>query len=169
MGFWGSLFGGSNPTINKGINQAGQVAGYGTSLGEGLTTNAGNFYNTLLGGNTAAISKMLAPQIQAAQQQGQQAKQSMSQFGNRSGGLNSKAQTIDDTTRANINNMVSGLTGQAAGAAGSMGQNLLSTGLDALNMQVGFSQEQMQNWSNSIFGSGMSTAAGYGEAAALGA
>src|SRR5277367_3568143 len=169
MGFWGSMFGGSNPTLNSGINQAGQVAGYGTSMGEGLTTSAGNFFQGLLSGNPAQTAKLLAPQIKAQQDQAQQQKQTMAQFGDRSGGTTAKAQTIDDTTRASIGKMISDLTGQAATQTASMGQSLLNTGMNALNQQVQFSQDQMNNWSNSIFGQGMASAAGYGESAALGA
>jgi hypothetical protein len=162
MSFWSSMFGGSNPTLNSGINQAGQVAGFGTSQGEGLLSSAGNFFQTLLGGNPAQTAKLLAPQIQANSQQAQQAKQTMAQFGSRSGGTNASAQTIDDKTRANISNMVSNLTGQAASGAASTGSNLLNTGIEALNQQVSFSQDQMQNWANSIFGQAMSSGAGMG-------
>jgi hypothetical protein len=169
MSFFGSIFGGSNPTLNSGINQAGQVAGYGTSAGEGLTSSAGNFFQGLLGGNPAQTAKLLAPQIQATQQQAQQAKQANAQFGNRSGGTNASNQTIDDKTRSSITSMISSLTGQAATGAASLGTNLLDTGMKALSQQVDFSQDQMANWQNSIFGQGISGAAGFGEAAALGA
>jgi len=155
MSFWGSMFGGSNPTLNQGINQAGQIAGYGQAQGEGLTTQAGNFFSGLLSGNPAQQAKLLAPEIQANQQQAQQQKQANAQFGNRSGGTNASGQTIDDKTRANISSMISNLTGQAAGAASSLGQGLLNTGIQALNQQVQFSQAQMQNWQDSILGSGL--------------
>ena len=168
MGFFSSLFGGSNPTINQGIKQAGQVAGYGQSKGEGLTTQAGDFFSGLLSGNPAQTAKLLAPQIQASQQAGQQAKQQLAQFGNRSGGTNAAGQTIDDTTRANIGKMISSLTGAAASGAQQMGQNLLDTGMNALQNQVNFSQTQLDNWSNSILGKGITTGAAYGETAGLG-
>ena len=87
--------------------------------------------------------------------QAQQQKQANAQFGNRSGGTNASGQTIDDKTRANISSMISNLTGQAAGAASSLGQGLLNTGIQALNQQVQFSQAQMQNWQDSILGSGL--------------
>jgi hypothetical protein len=169
MSFFGSIFGGSNPTLNAGINQAGQVAGYGTGMGENLTTSAGNFFQTLLSGDTSKQMQLLAPQTRAQQQAAQQQKKTMGTFGNRSGGTNAAAQSIDDKTRANINDMIATLTGQAATQAGTMGQNLIDTGLNALNMKVGFSQQQMQNWNNSILGQGISTGAGYAEGAALAA
>jgi hypothetical protein len=155
MSFWGSMFGGSNPTLNAGINQAGQIAGYGQSQGEGLTTQAGNLFSGLLSGNPAQTAKLLSPQIKAQQQQAQQQKQTTAQFGNRSGGTNAASQTIDDKTRANFSDMISQLTGQAASGAASLGQGLLGTGISALNQQFNFSQAQMQNWQNSILGSGL--------------
>ena len=169
MSFWGSVFGGSNPTLNSGINQAGQMAGYGTSVGQGLTTSAGNFFQGLLGGNPAQTAKLLAPQIQQNQQQAQQQKQVNAQFGNRSGGTNASNQTIDDKARSNISDMISKLTGQAAGAASSLGTTLLDTGMKALNQQFQFSQAQMDNWSNSILGRGLTTGASAAETFALGA
>ena len=167
MGFWGSLFGGSNSTLSGGMTKAGQVADYGISKGEGLTSQAGDFFSTLLGGDPAKTAKLLAPQIQTMQKQGQQAKNTMAQFGNRSGGTNAKAQTIDDTTRANIDNMISTLTGQAASGAASIGQNLIDTGLKSLNQQVDFSQMQMENWANSLLGQGLTSAAAFGEKAGM--
>jgi len=162
VGFWGSMFGGSNPTLNQGINKAGQVSGYGTSVGEGLTTSAGNFFKGILGGDPAQTAKLLSPQIQAAQERGQQAKQTASQFGNRSGGTNARAQTIDDQTRSGITSMIANLTSAAATSAADLGKNLIDTGITALNQQVQFSQQQMENWGNSLFGLGMTKAVGAG-------
>jgi hypothetical protein len=157
MGFWGSMFGGSNPTLNAGINQAGQVSGFGTTKGEGLTTAAGNFFTGLLSGNPAQTAKLLAPQIKTQQAQAQQAKQTTAQFHNRSGGTNARNQTIDDTTRANIGDMISKMTGDAATQSASLGKSLIDTGMEALNQRVNFSQGQMQNWANSIFGNALRT------------
>jgi hypothetical protein len=168
MSFWSSILGGSNPTLNSGINQAGQMAGYGTSVGQGLTTSAGNFFQGLLGGNPAQTAKLLAPQIQTQQQQAQQQKQVNAQFGNRSGGTNASNQTIDDKTRSNISDMISKLTGQAASSAASLGTTLLDTGMQALNQKFQFSQAQMDNWSNSILGRGLTTGASAAETFALG-
>jgi hypothetical protein len=169
MSFWGSMFGGSNPTLNAAKTQAGQVAGFGTTKGEGLTTAAGNFFSDLMSGDSSKTAKLLAPQIKAQQDQAQQAKNTSAQFANRSGGTNARNQTIDDKTRANFGTMVSDLTGKAAGQAAQMGQSLLDTGISALKDQVNFSQQQMDNWSNSIFGQGMSSGAGFLEASAMGA
>jgi hypothetical protein len=162
------MFGGSNPTLNSGINQAGQVAGFGTSQGEGLLSSAGNFFSSLLGGDPAKTAKVLAPQIKSLQDQGQQQKQTTAQFTNRSGGTNASNQTVDDKTRSSIGSMISNLTSQAASSAASTGQGLLDTGINALKTQVQFSQDQMKNWQDSILGTGMSAGIGALENTAIG-
>jgi hypothetical protein len=160
MGFWSGVFGGSNPTLNQGVQQAGQTSSFATGFGKNLTTQAGNFYSDLMSGDPAKVAKLLAPQIKGQQDQAQQARQTGAQFGTRSGGTTAKGQTLGDTTRANIGTMVADLTGKAASGAQQMGQSLLDTGIQSLNQQVQFSQQQMQNWQDSILGTGMSAGIG---------
>jgi hypothetical protein len=149
---FGSMFTGTNPTLDQMTNQSKQVAGFGTGLGESNLTNASNFNSALLGGDPQAIMKLLGPQIGQAQEQGQQQKQTAAQFGNRSGGTNAGMQMLDDRTRAMIQDMISRLTGVAAGNAGSMGEGMLNTGLSANQQAVNQSQMAMQNMMDSIFG-----------------
>lgn len=128
------MFGiGMGPSNNeKGqYNLLSGIGSFGTSVGEGDINAASGFYNTILGGNQEAISKLLAPQISTIQKQGQQQLQTQAEFGNRSGGTNAGNQNLMDTERANVSNMVSNLTGQAAGNLGSMGTNLLGLGASA--------------------------------------
>jgi len=167
MGFWGSLFGGSNPTLNAGIKQAGDVSQFTTGLGKNLTGQAGDWMSGLLSGDPAKTAKLLSPQIKGMQDQAQQQKRTMAQFGNRSGGTNAKGQTIDDTTRSNVNDMIAKVTSGALSESANMGQGLLQTGMNALNQQVQFSADQMQNWSNSILGLGVTKAIGGAEGAAM--
>jgi hypothetical protein len=167
MGFFSSLFGGSNPTLNAGMKQAGQTSTWANTKGQGLTGQAGDLFSALLGGDPKKMASLLAPQIATQQQQGQQAKQTAGQFGNRSGGTNAAMQTTDDKTRANISSMISDLTGKAATGAASMGQSLIDTGLTALGQQMNMSQQQMENWSNSIFGRGITSGVAAGESAGL--
>jgi hypothetical protein len=168
MSFFSSLFGGSNPTLNAGMKQAGDVSQFTTGLGKNLTGQAGNYFSTLLSGDPRATAKLLSPQIGTLQKQGQQEKKTMAEFGTRSGGLASKGQTVDDTTRASISDLVSKLTTGAAGTAATMGSNLIDTGLAALNQQTQMSQQQMSNWENSLFGRGITTAASAAETYGLG-
>lgn len=151
-GFLGSVFGGQNKTLDSAIPQFGSISQYGVNTGESDINQAGGFWSSILSGDPTKIGQVLGPQIQAIQGQGQQQKQTLGQFGNRSGGTNAKAQTIGDTSRSEVNNLVGNLTGAAASNLGSMGQNLLSQGTSALGQQVQASQLQMQNWNNSILG-----------------
>lgn len=161
--FLSGIFAGSNPTLEGDTNNAGNVMNFGTSVGEGDITNASGFYNDLLAGDPAKTAKLLAPQIGNITGQGQQAKDTIAQFGNRSGGNNSKAQTIDDTTRANIDNMVSTLTGQAAAGDASLGTSTLGIGLSANQLQEQESQQKLQNEKDSLLGQGIYGAANYAE------
>jgi hypothetical protein len=114
--------------------QFGNIAGIGnfaTSTGEGDIGVASNFWKSILSGDPNAISKVLGPEISGINKRGQQEKMTLSQFGNRGGGTNATAATIDDTSRSAVDTMTSNLTGQAAGALGSLGSGLLSTGLSA--------------------------------------
>ena len=150
--FLSGIFSGATPGITEAGDRAGSVAGFGTAVGEGDIGNASSFYNTLLSGDPAATAKLLAPQISEITGQGQQAKKTISEFGNRSGGTNSQAQTIDDKTRANIDDMISKLTGQAAGGAASLGTSTLGLGLEANQQQAADAQQQLENQQNSLLG-----------------
>jgi hypothetical protein len=162
MSFWSSLFGGSNPTLNKNISQFGQIGGFATGLGESNLTQASNFYSSLLSGDPTKISKVLAPQISASQGQTQQARNVASEFGTRGGGTGASMQMAGDVSRSNINNMISSLLGTSAGGLGSMGQGLLGQGMQAYGQQAALSQQQMENWQNSIFGGALTGGAGIG-------
>jgi hypothetical protein len=163
--FLSGLFTGSNPTLQGNINNAGNIEGFGTSVGEGDITNASDFNNTLLAGDPAKTAKLLAPQIGAITGQGQQQKKTLAEFGNRSGGNNSEASTIDDKTRGNIDDMISKLTGSAATNAGNLGISTLGLGLSANEQQAKLSQEQLQNQKNSLLGQGITGAVDMGETA----
>jgi len=168
MSFFGSLFGGSNPTLNKDMAAFGQIGGYASGLGQSDTTKASNFYSSILSGDPTQISKTLSPQIGAIQGQSAQNKKTTAEFSNRSGGNNASMQASGAQARGQVSNMVASLLGSSAGALGSMGGNLLNTGLNAYTSQLGASQQQMANWSNSILGKGITGAAAAGESFATG-
>lgn len=153
--FLSGIFSGSNPTNTGDQNQAGGIAGFGTSVGEGDVGTASGFDQTLLEGNPAATAKLLAPQIGAITGQGQQQKDTIAQFGNRSGGNNSESQTIDDKTRGNIDTMISSLTGGAAANLGNLGVQEQGVGLEGNKLQDEESQEALQNEQNSVLGKGI--------------
>ena len=159
-GFLGSIFGGQNKTLDSAIPQFGSISQYGINTGEGDINQANGFWSSILSGDPTKIGQVLGPQIQAIQQQGQQQKQTLSQFGNRSGGTNAKARTIGDTSRSEVNNMISNLTGSAASNLGSLGTSLFGQGTAALGDQVSAAQQQMKNWQDSILGSSISMGIG---------
>lgn len=88
----------------------------------------------------------------------------LAQFGNRSGGTNSAAATVDDSTRSNIADMVARLTGGAASSVASIGASSLGAGMGGEATAFGEAKTQRdqvaQKW-NDIFNSisGAATAA----------
>src|SRR5271170_7772544 len=83
------------------------------NLGLGDLNESQDFMNAILSGDPTKIGQVLGPQIKSIQGQGQQQKQTLGQFGTRSGGSNATAQNIDDKTRGSINDMISSLTGSS--------------------------------------------------------
>lgn len=168
MSFLGSLFGGSNPTLNKDMNNFGQIGGFATGLGESNLSKSSQFYSSLLSGDPSQIAKSLGPEIAGVQGQKQQQLNSTAQFSNRSGGNNASSQMAGDSARGSITGMISSLLGSSASNLGSMGGSLLSQGQNAYSAQLGASQQQMQNWSQSILGKGITGAVQAGESFATG-
>jgi len=167
MGFFGGLFSGSNPTLNTDISQSGQISDYGTNLGEGDLTQASNFFSGLLSGDPSKIGQILGPQLSDIQKQGQQQIQTNAQFGNRSGGTNASNQQNMDSQRQQVEQLIAQLTGSAASGLTGIGQNALSTGLNANEVQEAESQQRLANIQNSIFGQAISSGVGAAEGAGL--
>lgn len=112
-------------------------------MGEGLLGQSSQFISTLLSGNEAAISKLLAPQISTIAKQANEKTQTTAQFGNRSGGTNASNATTMDTARGSVNDMISSLTSGAIGAGASLGSDLLGKSMSGYN-DVFSQQEEMQ-------------------------
>jgi len=128
LGFFGI---GEGPSASEGkqAGELGALSSFTTSTGEGDIGMASNFWKSILSGDPAAISRVLGPQISGINKRGQEEKKTASEFGNRGGGTNAAMQMADDTTRSSVDSLIAGYTGEAAGALGSLGSNLLSTGL----------------------------------------
>jgi len=167
--FWGSLFGGSNTTLNKNINQFGQDAGVAQTQGQGDTTAASKFYQDILSGDPTAQATAIAPETKAAQDQAQQEKATLGQFGNRGGGTAATTAGIGDQVRAHLISLLGGLKTGAASGAASLGTQEQGLSLEGKQAQDAASQQQMENWMNSILGKGVTTAAQAAESAGLGA
>ena len=169
MSFWSSLFGGSNPTLSKDIGQFGQIGSFATGLGEKNLSQSSNFMSSILSGDQSKIGGVLGPDISSIKGQGMQSKLGTSQFSNRGGGSNATMQAADDTSRASVNKMISSLLGTSASGLASSGSSLLGQGIQATGQQAKLSQEQMQNWSNSILGRGITSGVSAAESFGLGA
>ena len=168
MSFWSSLFGGSDSTLNKNINQFGQIGNFATNLGESNLSQSSNFMSSILSGNQSKIGKVLGPEISNIKGQGEESKLQTAQFGNRGGGSNASMQVADDKSRGSINNMISSLLGSSASGLASSGSSLMGQGMQAYGEQSKLSQERVQNWSNSILGRGISGIAGAATSFGLG-
>lgn len=168
MSFWGSIFGGQNKTLDQNIGTFGQIGGFGTSLGESNLGQSSKFWSSILSGNSAKQAQVLAPEISAQQKQLQQGEKTASEFHNRGGGVNSAVQGGLAEARGNITNLLGNLQTTAAGNLQSSGSDLLSKGMEAFGEQSALSEEQMQNWQNSIFGQGIGFGAGFLEGKGLG-
>lgn len=167
--FLSGLFGGSSPGLSTAQSGAQGAAGYGFNTGEQNENAAGGYYGGILSGDPAKIAQSLAPAITANTQGAQQQKQTMAQFGSRSGGNTGAADAVDSQTRGNTVNLIGGaLNGAAAGVAG-LGESQMASGTQNNQIAGQFSQLQLQNIINSLFGQGIEGGILGGEGIGLGA
>ena len=167
-GFFDALFGGKNSNLNNDIGASAQLAGNLTGQGQKYTNQAGDFSSAILSGDATKTMQVLGPQISAAKVSNQQTQKSNTEMGNRSGGTAATNAASADKLHSDTTNLVGSLTGGAASTLGNLGSNLISQGLSEYSQNEEFSQQRMQNWSDSIFGKGLTTAAATGEAMLLG-
>jgi hypothetical protein len=150
------------------MNKFGQVGDFATGLGESNISKGSQFFSDIVSGDPSKIAKSLGPEISSVQTGIQQQKKTSAEFGNRSGGTNAANQNAVDKGRGTITNMIASLLGSSASSLLSSGSTLLGQGTAAYGNQVDASQLQMQNWSNSILGMGLSQGAGFAEGFGLG-
>lgn len=160
---WGSFFTGNNPTMEKDQNQLGALAGFSTGVGERGTTADLNYNLGILSGNPSEVAKTIAPETMQAQQQAQQNKNTVAQFGNRGGGMNAVMAGLDDATRAKLLSLVGSLRQGAAGELGRLGTNNLQMASSDTMDQAKLAQQQYENMINSILGKGISGGINYAE------
>lgn len=160
-GFFGIGIGPSSAETAQ-AGQLGSLANFGTSEGESDIMAGDNFWKSILTGDPGQISKVLGPALSGINKRGQESKKTNSEFGNRSGGTNAKNQSTDDTTRAGVDSLVSGLTAQAPGALAATGSSLFGTGAaaheGAFSADQQLQQQKAAKW-NDIFKSIASVAA----------
>jgi hypothetical protein len=152
MGFFSSLFGGSNSTLNQNIPAFQQEAGFATGVGNSDVTAASKWYNDILSGDPTKMAEAVAPETSAIQGEAQQAKNQTAQFVPRSGGTASAMAGLDANTRSQIIKLLGGLQSTSAGALGSLGTTEQGVALSNRKAGDDASQQQMENWQNSILG-----------------
>ena len=167
MSFWGSLFGGSSPQLNTLIGQYGQAGSSLLGQGQSDTNQAGNFFSSILSGDSSKISRALAPEISAAKTSNAQDQKTNTEFGTRSGGTTASNAAATDKLHSYITNLIGSLTGSSASNLASLGTSLTGQGLGALGQEQGAVDQQMANWQNSILGKGVTTAAAFAESYGL--
>ena len=160
MGFFSGLFGGSSPTVNENIPAFQQAAGFSTGVGEGDVTAASKWYNDILSGDPTKMAAAVAPETAAAQGEAQQAKNQTAQFAPRSGGTAAWMAGLDANTRSQIIKLLGGLQSGSAGSLANLGTTEQGLALNNREAADATSQQQMENWQNSILGQGISTGVG---------
>jgi hypothetical protein len=127
MGFFSSLFGGQNKTLDQNIPAFQQAAGFDTGEGTKDVTAASKWYNDILSGDPTKMAEAVAPETSAIQGEAQQKKDELAQFSPRSGGTTAAVAGMDANTRAQIIKLLGGLQSTAASGDASLGtteQNL---------------------------------------------
>ena len=154
-GFLSSIFTGSNPGLSTAQKGLGSLAGYSSGVGEQGTNAAMNYNQGILSGDPTQVAQTLAPEIKTLGEQAQQNKNTVSQFGNRGGGMNSVMAGVDDATRAKLISLMGGLRQGAAQQLGQLGTQNLQLGQQGNMDAAKLAQQQHENMMNSIFGKGI--------------
>ncbi len=169
MGGFSSIFTGNSPGLTQATNNLGSLAGFSSNLGEKNANAASNYNLGILSGDPTQVAMTMSPEIKAAQDQAQQNKNTVGQFGNRGGGMNSVMAGLDDATRAKLISLMGQLRQGAAGQLGQLGTAETGQGIQSSLGQGQLAQQQLQNMMNSILGKGISSGVGALESAGLGA
>jgi hypothetical protein len=167
MGFFSSLFGGQNKTLDQNIPAFQKEAGFATGVGNQDVTAASKWYNDILSGDPTKMAEAIAPETSAIQGQAQQAKNQTAQFSPRSGGTAAAIAGLDENTRAQIIKLLGGLQGGSASGLAGLGTSEQGLALSEREAADKASQQQMENWANSILGRGITGAAATAESAGL--
>ena len=155
MSFLGGIFTGSNPGLHKAQTNLNDLAGFSSNTGEQGTNAAMGYDQGILSGDPTKVAQTLAPEIKTLGEQAQQNKNTVAQFGNRGGGMNSVMAGLDDATRAKLISLMGSLRQGAAQNLGQLGTANLQLGQSG-NMDAGkLAQMEHENQMNSIFGKGL--------------
>jgi hypothetical protein len=152
MGFWGSILGGKNETLDQSIPKLGQTADWATGLGKADVMQGSNFLSSILSGDSSKQMQVLGGTVGAAKTSVNQDTKTASEMGTRSGGTAASNAAMTDKFHGWMTSLFGDLTGHAADTLTSVGGNLVGTGLEATGQQIGASEQQMKNWQHSLAG-----------------
>lgn len=144
-GLFGKLFGtGGGTDRNNQLSSWGSLTNLGNwekkfgkgqqTEGAGNLSTAADFFKTLLSGDRSKIGTILAPEIGTIQNQASQNLNTLSQFGNRSGGTNAAVNASTSTGSAEIQKLISTLLGQSGQELGALGSTQEGLGLSAADI-----------------------------------
>src|SRR5690349_5101149 len=166
-----NLGGTSNLALNTLFPAAFQGGQRQLNTGAGYTGQAGNFFNTLLNGNRANTTAMLAPDINRIRQANQQTLQGVSTLMPRGGGRSGTLFSLPFQANQQIQTLYGGSRAAAAPALGqlglgmgSLGANLFGIGGQGLNtannanqamVEAALRQKQMSNQTAAGLGGGL--------------
>ena len=163
MGFWGGLFGGKNSSLDSLIPKYGKIGDTQSNQGQGYENQAGSFWSSILSGDSSKQSQALAPIISAAKTRSSQDQKTSTMFGGRSGGTAAFNASAADKLHSDLTNLIGSLTNSSASNLANLGKSEVDTGLASYGMQQQASQEQMDNWKQSILGSAITGGVNYAE------
>lgn len=154
-GFLSSIFTGSDPGLQKSQQNLNSLAGFSSNAGEQGTNAAMGYDQGILSGDPTKVAQTLAPEIKTLGEQAQQNKNTVAQFGNRGGGMNSVMAGLDDATRAKLISLMGSLRQGAAQNLGQLGTANLQLGQSGNVDAAKIAQQQHENQMNSLFGKGL--------------
>ena len=167
MSWLGALFGGQSKELNQLIGTFSQAGNNALGQGQKNQNTAGNFWNSILSGDSSKITQSLSPEISAEKKAVQQDQKTSSMFGNRSGGTAASNAAATDKAHSDITNLIGNLTNSSASSLASLGSAQVGEGSTLLSQEQGADQQRYQNWENSILGLGLTKGAGFAEGLGL--
>jgi hypothetical protein len=121
--------------LNQLFGTASDAASSFGSAGKGTLDQVTNYFKTLLGGNRQATMQAEAPGINAARESSDAAKNEAARTGTaRTGGTAAENQKREDTTQAQISNLISGAAPAAASALTGIGESDINAMMSALGL-----------------------------------
>ena len=168
MSFLSSLFGGSSPELNSLIGTFGNVGQTNVNQGQSNENAGSKLWKDIVSGDATKTMQAIGPEASAEKTSAANSNKTTAMFGNRGGGTGASTAATTDKVHSDLTNLIGSLTNSSASNLVNLGENQVTTGLGSLSQEQGAVAARMQNWSNSIFGKGITTAAAAGESFLLG-